>query len=150
MFRPPSLLASQIVPTAAHIAAEQLRLLRPSRACFVTSHASDMLAARIGNWRHGDSHPARFAALSAAPLCLRFNQHLAMPPARLEARMDSLLSFPVGLFHPLQHAGCSENTSSGRKSSGIHNADFKAETPQTTQMMMRAADTAALTRLALR
>ena len=28
-------------------------------------------------------------------LCLRFNQHLAMPPARLEARMDSLLSFPV-------------------------------------------------------
>jgi hypothetical protein len=24
--------------------------------------------------------------------------------------MDSLLSFPVGLFHPLQHAGCSENT----------------------------------------
>ena len=23
--------------------------------------------------------------------------------------MDSLLSFPVGLFHPLQHAGCSEN-----------------------------------------
>jgi hypothetical protein len=21
--------------------------------------------------------------------------------------MDSLLSFPVGLFHPLQHAGCS-------------------------------------------
>jgi recombinase-like zinc beta ribbon protein len=43
-------------------------------------------------------------------LCLRFNRHLAMPPARLKARMDSLLSFPVGLFHPLQHAGCSENT----------------------------------------
>ena len=43
-------------------------------------------------------------------LCLRFKRHLAMPPARLKARMDSLLSFPVGLFHPLQHAGCSENT----------------------------------------
>src|ERR1035438_6686393 len=27
-----------------------------------------------------------------------------MSPARLQARMDSLLSFPVGLFHPLQHA----------------------------------------------
>jgi hypothetical protein len=54
-----------------NITAGQLRLLRPSRACFVTSHASDMLAARIGNWRHGDSHPARFAALSAAPLCSR-------------------------------------------------------------------------------
>jgi hypothetical protein len=24
--------------------------------------------------------------------------------------MDPLFSFPVGLFHPLQHAGCSENT----------------------------------------
>src|SRR5258708_1763611 len=34
-------------------------------------------------------------------LCLRFKLHLAMSPARLEARMDSLLSFPVGLFHPL-------------------------------------------------
>src|SRR5262249_61265694 len=33
-----------------------------------------------------------------------------MPPARLEARMDSLLSFPVGLFHPLQHAGLSRRT----------------------------------------
>src|SRR5260370_30206525 len=34
-------------------------------------------------------------------LCLRFKLHLAMSLARLEARMDSLLSFPVGLFHPL-------------------------------------------------
>jgi hypothetical protein len=24
--------------------------------------------------------------------------------------MESLFSFPVGLLHPLQHAGCSENT----------------------------------------
>src|SRR5215470_14574159 len=38
-------------------------------------------------------------------LCLRFKRHLAMPPARLEARTDSLFSFSVGLFHPLQHAG---------------------------------------------
>jgi hypothetical protein len=30
-----------------------------------------------------------------------------MTPARLKARMDSLFSFPVGLFHPLQHAGFS-------------------------------------------
>jgi hypothetical protein len=34
-------------------------------------------------------------------LCLRFKRCLATSPARLEARMDSLLSFPVGLFHPL-------------------------------------------------
>jgi hypothetical protein len=38
-------------------------------------------------------------------LYLRFERHLTMSPARLEARMDSPLSFPVGLFHPLQHAG---------------------------------------------
>src|SRR5439155_514461 len=30
--------------------------------------------------------------------------------ARLEARMESLFSFPVGLFHPLQHAGLSRRT----------------------------------------
>ena len=29
-------------------------------------------------------------------LYLRFERHLTMPPARLEARMDSLFSFPVG------------------------------------------------------
>jgi len=31
-------------------------------------------------------------------LCLRFKRYLAISPARLEARMDSLLFFPVGLF----------------------------------------------------
>jgi len=30
--------------------------------------------------------------------------------------MDSLLSFPVGLFHPLQHAGLSRRSPSGRPS----------------------------------
>src|SRR5260370_13554905 len=49
-------------------------------------------------------------------LCLRFSSHLAMRPARLEARMDSLFSFPVGLFHPLQHAGLSRRTPSRRPS----------------------------------
>ena len=37
MFRPPSLLASQIVPTAAHTTAGQPRLLHPGKTCFVTS-----------------------------------------------------------------------------------------------------------------
>jgi len=37
-----------------------------------------------------------------------------MSPARFEARMDTLLSFPVGLFHPLQHAGLSRRTPSSR------------------------------------
>lgn len=37
MFRPPSLLAPRIVPTAAKSAAGQLGLLRPSLSCFVAS-----------------------------------------------------------------------------------------------------------------
>jgi len=36
-FKPPSLLASQIVPTAVHTATGQLRLLSPGRTCFVAS-----------------------------------------------------------------------------------------------------------------
>src|SRR6266849_532169 len=49
-------------------------------------------------------------------LCLRFKRHLATSPARLEARMDSLLSFPVGLSHPLQHAGLSRRSPVCRQS----------------------------------
>jgi hypothetical protein len=40
-----------------------------------------------------------------------------MSPARLEARMESLFSVPVGLFHPLQHAGLSGHTPSRRSGS---------------------------------
>ena len=47
-------------------------------------------------------------------LCLCFKRYLTASPARLEARMDSLLSFPVGLFHPLQHAGLSRRSPVGR------------------------------------
>ena len=47
-------------------------------------------------------------------LCLRFKRYLAISPARLEARMDSLLSFPVGLFHPLQHAGLARRSPRSR------------------------------------
>jgi hypothetical protein len=39
-----------------------------------------------------------------------------MPPARLEVRMESLNSFPVGLFHPLQHAGLSRRSTQYRLS----------------------------------
>ena len=34
--------------------------------------------------------------------------------------MDSLLSFPVGLFHPLQHAGLSRRSPVGRPSTHNH------------------------------
>src|SRR5713101_2941688 len=61
--------------------------------------------------RHPD--PSAFRSSIAPPTGtsgLRFTRHLTVPPARLEARMESLFSFPVGLFHPLQHAGLSRRT----------------------------------------
>jgi hypothetical protein len=50
---------------------------------------------------------------------LRIKRHLAMSPARVEARMESLFSFPVGLFHPLQHAGLPRRFSHSRQTSGM-------------------------------
>ena len=73
-FRPPSLLISQIVPTAAPIGAGQLRFLHPGLTCFVASaHAGYANRPHTGNWRHGDFHSARFTALSAAPPCARYD-----------------------------------------------------------------------------
>src|ERR1700730_17876740 len=85
MFRPPSLLAPRIVPTAANTAAGQLGLLRPGLSCFVAA-ARPGYANRpnTGNWRYGDLHPARLSALSAAPLPRharrKFAQNAADPP----------------------------------------------------------------------
>jgi len=42
--------------------------------------------------------------------CLRFDGHLAITAAKLGARMVRY-SFPVGLLHPLQHAGLSRRSS---------------------------------------
>jgi hypothetical protein len=68
MFRPPSLLAPRIVPTAASTAAGQLGLLHPGRACFVASARTGYAnRPNTGNWRYRDLHPARLPALSAAP-----------------------------------------------------------------------------------
>src|SRR5919201_5289495 len=61
--------------------------------------------------RHPD--PSAFRSSVARPTGtsgLRFRGQLTLSPARLEARMESLFSFPVGLFHPLQHAGLSRRT----------------------------------------
>src|ERR1700758_1236622 len=65
--------------------------------------------------RHPD--PSAFRSSIARPTGtsgLRFRRGLAISPARLEARMESLFSFPVGLLHPLQHAGLSRRTPSSR------------------------------------
>jgi hypothetical protein len=67
MFRPPSLLASQIVPTAASLLAGQPRLLHPSRTCVVAfARIGPTIRPTTGNWRSEDFHLARLAALSAA------------------------------------------------------------------------------------
>ena len=50
---------------------------------------------------------ARYPACQC--LCLRFDVHLAVYPAKLEVRMGRY-SFPVRLFHSLQHAGLSRRT----------------------------------------
>jgi len=74
MFRPPKLLAFQIVPTAANIPAGRPRLLRPSRTCVVTfARIGYAIRLTTGNWRNEDLHLARFSTLSAAPyLCESF------------------------------------------------------------------------------
>ena len=69
MFRPPSLLASQIVPTAASFLTGQPRLLHPSRTCVVAfARIGPTIRPTTGNWRSEDFHLARFTALSTAPL----------------------------------------------------------------------------------
>jgi hypothetical protein len=84
MFRPPSLLAPQIVPTAANTAAGQPGLLRPGTSCFVASARTGYAnRPNTGNWRCRDSHPARLRPcrllLSIRPPCHPGRSHLASP-----------------------------------------------------------------------
>jgi len=81
MFRPPSLLAPRIVPTAANTGAGQLGLLHPGTSCFVTSARSGYAnRPNTGNWRYGDLHPARLSALSAAPITPLHHYYEAVRP----------------------------------------------------------------------
>src|SRR6266568_4509381 len=80
------------------------------------SHSRNSVAAVLpSSISEGSRHPdpSAFRSSIARPTGtsgLRFTRYLTVPPARLEARMESLFSFPVGLFHPLQHAGLSRRT----------------------------------------
>src|SRR5438445_1117840 len=84
------------------------------------SHSRNSVAAVLpSSISEGSRHPdpSAFRSSIARPTGtsgLRFTRHLTVPPARLEARMESLFSFPVGLFHPLQHAGLSRRTPDSR------------------------------------
>src|ERR1700756_292532 len=91
MFRPPSLLAPQIVPTAANTPAGQPGLLRPSKTRFVTSPRIGYAnRPTTGNWRYGDLHPARLRPcrllLSPFPSRPGFGSFLDLP-ASASARM---------------------------------------------------------------
>jgi hypothetical protein len=86
MFRPPSLLAPQIVPTAANTPAGQPGLLRPSRTRFVASPRIGYAnRPKTGNWRCGDLHPARLRPcrllLSSIPPIIPYG---GFSPVRLE------------------------------------------------------------------
>ncbi len=68
MFRPPSLLATQIAPTVVVLSPRGSRgVYSRAERMSSPSRASGMLAARIDQLAAGDFHPTRLAALSAAP-----------------------------------------------------------------------------------
>jgi hypothetical protein len=67
MFRPPSLLATRVVPTAGAFRNQGSCDFYFRAPCgSLPSRTSDMLAVRIGQLTAGDLHPIRFATLSAA------------------------------------------------------------------------------------
>jgi hypothetical protein len=120
MFKPHSLLASQIVPTAANIPAGRPRLLCPSRTCVVTfARIGYAIRLTTGNWRNEDFHLARFAALSAAhtssqafdsfPMYLIYRfEHVVAAVDQQSAgcmfcRVHLSISPPDGIRTPLEH-----------------------------------------------
>jgi hypothetical protein len=97
------------LPVLVHVVSQRARVLRLRRTGQpLAFNAAAVLPSSISEGsRHPD--PSAFRSSIARPTGtsgLRFRGQLTLPPARLEARMESLFSFPVGLLHPLQHAGC--------------------------------------------
>ena len=71
MFRPPSLLATQIAPTDTILPYGRRGVyFRTSKSSFPPT-PSDMLTVRIGHLTVGDFHPIRLTALSAVPIAQR-------------------------------------------------------------------------------
>src|SRR6516165_12222035 len=88
MFKPPSLLTSQVVPTAAPNDAGQPRFLRPGLSCFVasarTGYASRPIQATggVGAFTRPDSQPCRLLP----PV------HASTPPSRAAPQDSGPLS----------------------------------------------------------
>jgi hypothetical protein len=101
-----------------HVVSQRARVLRLRKTEQSTRNLTWLLCCLPPLGTESASCSIGFSKLNSPAhryLCLRFKRHLAMSPARLEARMDSLLSFPVGLFHPLQHAGLSRRSPGSRR-----------------------------------
>src|SRR6267154_3007015 len=92
------------LPVLVHVVSQRARVLRLRRTERSTRNLTWLLCCLPPLGRESASCSIGFSKLNSPAhryLCLRFKRYLAISPARLEVRMDSLLSFPVGLFHPL-------------------------------------------------
>src|SRR6266478_2444879 len=69
MFKPPSLLAIQVIPTATVFPLGSHGVYIRAEHVSLPSHVPDMLSVRNEQLTEGDSHPISLTALSAAPTC---------------------------------------------------------------------------------
>jgi hypothetical protein len=105
MFRPPSLLSPQIVPTAAATTAEQPGILRPGLSCFVTStrtgYANRLTQAidGTGTFTLSDSQPCRLLTSLhghyPASSLLRGSPPLSGASVLSASRLEPLVPFPL-------------------------------------------------------
>lgn len=71
MFRPPSLLATQVAPTDTELPYGRRGVYFRTSVSSLPPSPSDMLTVRIGQLTVGDFHPIRLTALSAVPIAHR-------------------------------------------------------------------------------
>ena len=105
MFRPPSLLSPQIVPTAAATTAEQPGILRPGLSCFVTStrtgYANRLTQAidGTGTFTLSDSQPCRLLTLLRrhypASTLIQGSPPLSGASVLSASRLEPLVPFPL-------------------------------------------------------
>src|SRR6266436_9204786 len=69
MFKPPSLLAIQVIPTATVFPLGRYGVYIRAEHVSLPPHAPDMLSVRNEQLTEGDSHPISLTALSATPTC---------------------------------------------------------------------------------
>ena len=130
MFRPPSLLTSQVVPTAAPNDAGQPRFLRPGLSCFVasarTGYASRPIQATggVGAFTRPDSQPCRLLPPVYASLhTSRYPAQNSGPSGSLLLSREDLSSSAFCRFIPAltrlsplrKPAACRKEESQGRK-----------------------------------